>query len=87
MSTPRLRPPPGDPANPPAVQASCPPAKRYECDACGGAFEGVPGGSGLFIWTRGEETRFEEPPLCEQCAEQLTLGALALWQSEADEEG
>ena len=46
---------------------------------CGETFEGSPGGAGLFVWTRGEETRFEEPPLCERCAADLTVGALVKW--------
>jgi hypothetical protein len=61
--------------------------KTYECDLCAGAFEGPPGGSGLLLWTRGDELRFEEPPLCEQCASEITIGALMRWQIEEEEEG
>jgi len=56
-----------------------PPRVEYRCDMCGATFEGSPGGAGLFVWTRGEETRFEEPPLCERCAADLTVGALVKW--------
>jgi hypothetical protein len=59
----------------------------YECDQCGSSFEGDPAGSGLLVWTRGEEVRREEPPLCKDCAEQLTVGALLKWDLEEEEEG
>ena len=59
----------------------------FECDACGATFVGPPGGSGLLVWTRGEEIRYEEPPLCEECAEQITIGALLKWDVEEEEEG
>jgi len=62
-------------------------ARSYECDACGDSFEGEPAGSGLFLWTRGEEIRYEEPPLCEQCASRITVGALLKWDTEDEEEG
>lgn len=44
-------------------------------------------GSGLLLWTRGEELRLEEPPLCEECALKITIGALIKWESEEEEEG
>ena len=62
-------------------------AKSYDCDCCGQHFEGEPGGSGLFLWTRGEEIRYEEPPLCEVCAAEIAVGALVKWDSEEEEEG
>ena len=61
--------------------------KSYECDACGRSFEGEPAGAGLFLWTRGDEVRYEEPPLCEACASEITVGALVKWDAEDDEEG
>ena len=64
-----------------------PSASNYECDACGRLFEGAPGGSGLLVWTRGSEVRYEEPPLCEECASEITIGALLKWDSEEEEEG
>jgi len=60
---------------------------NYECDACGRVFEGEPGGAGLLIWTRGTEVRYEEPPLCEACASEITIGALLKWDVEEEEEG
>jgi hypothetical protein len=59
--------------------------QNYECDQCGGSFEGQPAGSGLFIWTRGDEIRFEEPPLCDECALAVSTCAVLMWQL-ADEE-
>lgn len=63
------------------------PPKTFDCDLCGKTFEGVPAGSGLFLWSRGEELRVEEPPLCEDCASQITIGALMKWEIEEEEEG
>jgi hypothetical protein len=62
-------------------------ARSYECDACGRSFEGEPAGAGLFLWTRGDEVRYEEPPLCEQCASKITVGALLKWDTEDEDEG
>jgi hypothetical protein len=59
----------------------------YQCDACARSFEGSPGGAGLLVWTRGEEVRYEEPPLCEECAQEITIGALLKWDGEEEEEG
>lgn len=61
--------------------------KAYDCDVCGRAFVGEPAGSGLYIWARAGEIRYEEPPLCEECAEKVTLGALLAWEREEEEEG
>ena len=65
------------------------PANRsgFECDACGKWIDGEPGGAGLFVWTRGDEVRYEEPPLCEDCASEITVGALLRWDTEDEEEG
>jgi hypothetical protein len=62
-------------------------ARGYDCDSCGQHFDGEPGGAGLFLWTRGEEIRYEEPPLCEACAAEIAVGALVKWDSEEEEEG
>jgi hypothetical protein len=55
---------------------------RYECDLCGEQFEGIPPSSGMLMWTRGEEIRTEEPPLCQKCSERLSLGALLAFEEE-----
>jgi len=54
------------------------------CDACGEEIEGAPAGSGLFLWTRGEEVRYEEPPLCERCAYAIAVGGTL--QADVEEE-
>jgi hypothetical protein len=59
----------------------------FECDACGKWIDGEPGGAGLFVWTRGDEVRYEEPPLCEECASEISVGALIRWETEEEEEG
>jgi hypothetical protein len=63
------------------------PGPGYDCDGCGQHFDGEPAGSGLFMWTRGDEVRFEEPPLCQECAQNVTLDALTRWGVEEEEEG
>lgn len=74
------------PAAPDQQPQATTPTRVYECDHCGRSFSGVPGGSGLLLWTRGEEVRYEEPPLCEECAEQITMGALLKWTIEDEED-
>ena len=61
-------------------------APTFECDACGKSVEGEPAGRGLYVWTRGDETRYEEPPLCATCANAIGLAALAQWELEEDGE-
>ena len=61
--------------------------RTFRCDHCDKTFDGDPAGSGLLVWTRGEEVRYEEPPLCEECASNITVGALLKWDVEEEEEG
>lgn len=72
-----------------AADASAEPARppSFECDLCAETFEGPPFGSGLLLWTRGDEIRPEQPPLCEECAQRLGMGALAKWAAEDEDEG
>jgi hypothetical protein len=65
-----------------AEQAAVP---TFECDACGKKVEGEPAGHGLYVWTRGDESRYEEPPLCTRCANAIGLAALAQWELEEDD--
>jgi hypothetical protein len=55
------------------------------CDACDQLIEGEPGGRGLLYWTRGEDMRLEEPPLCESCAVAVTASAHRRWDVEEEE--
>ncbi len=69
----------------PDEQSSPPPAPAsFVCDACGRTYCGTPAGSGLFLWSRGDEVRYEEPPLCEECALGVSLRALGFgdWEEE-----
>src|SRR5437868_835550 len=64
------------------------------CDACGALLalqdtaddEGfaVPG-RGTYVWSRGEEIRREDVPLCPSCAAAIGLSALARWEIEEEE--
>ena len=65
------------------------------CDACGDALRptvdddddegyGV-GGHGVYMWTRGDEVRFENAPLCASCASAIGMTALARWEIEEEE--
>ena len=42
-------------------------------------------GSGLLVWSRGEERRYQEPPLCASCATAIGVTALQRWEIEEDE--
>jgi hypothetical protein len=62
------------------------------CDVCGEHVDDddddaghAVAGHGLYVWTRGEETRREEPPLCPSCAAALGLTALARWEIDEEE--
>ena len=71
------------------------------CDACSEALsegEGADGegaddeadgyqvrGKGLYMWTRGDQIRFEEPVLCPSCGAAIGLSALARWEIEEEE--
>lgn len=58
---------------------------ELRCDACDTAIDGEPSGRGLYMWTRGEEVRFEEPALCPTCATAIGVTALAAWDAEEEE--
>jgi hypothetical protein len=59
---------------------------KATCSVCDGEIDGEPGGTGLLMWTRGEETRFDEPPICGDCARTLNVTAFARWTAEESEE-
>ena len=40
-------------------------ATELLCDVCDISIEGEPAGRGLYMWSRGDELRFEEPALCD----------------------
>jgi len=62
------------------------------CDACGAALPAEDddsaysvAGAGVYMWTRGDETRFEKAPLCADCAAAIGMTALARWEIEEEE--
>jgi hypothetical protein len=64
-----------------------------KCDACGAllpaagdddAGYGLPG-AGVYMWTRGDQVRFEKAPLCAECASAIGMTALARWEIEEEE--
>jgi hypothetical protein len=65
---------------------------QVRCDACGAGLDagdedegfGVPG-SGVYVWTRGDDVRFEKAPLCPSCASAIGMTALARWEIEEEE--
>jgi hypothetical protein len=64
------------------------------CDACGAPLPTRPDGDddgydvpgeGVYVWTRGEQVRFERAPLCSDCASAIGVTALARWEIEEEE--
>jgi hypothetical protein len=71
-------------------------ADPHRCDVCGSEAGADPSdvdddsgydvrGSGLLVWSRGEERRYQEPPLCAACAAAIGVSALQRWETEEDE--
>lgn len=66
--------------------------EAHRCDVCASALstesdeddEHGPG-SGLLVWSRGEERRYQEPPLCSSCAAAIGVTALQRWEIEEEE--
>ena len=42
-------------------------------------------GEGVYMWSRGDEARFEKAPLCPDCAAAIGMSALARWEIEEEE--
>jgi hypothetical protein len=56
------------------------------CDVCSAPLEAEGDTSrGLLVWSRGEERRYQEPPLCPSCATAVGVSALQRWEIEEDE--
>jgi hypothetical protein len=62
------------------------------CDVCGAPLPSdddedawAPSGHGLYVWSRGGETVYEEPPLCGSCSTAIGMSALARWEIEEEE--
>lgn len=67
--------------------------EKNRCDVCHEPFAGDDedagshevSGHGLLVWTRGEERRYQEPPLCPGCAAAIGMTALQRWEIEEEE--
>ncbi|CAN5924876.1 hypothetical protein BH11MYX4_BH11MYX4_57850 [soil metagenome] len=65
-------------------------SEAHRCDVCAGALDEADdadgaGGHGLLVWSRGEERRYQEPPLCATCAAAIGVTALQRWEIEEEE--
>ncbi len=60
-------------------------ATELRCDVCDVAIEGEPAGRGLYVWSRGDDVRYEEPALCGGCAVAIGMTALSAWNVEEEE--
>jgi len=66
--------------------------EAHRCDVCHEAFHNEEdeeghevAGRGLLVWTRGDERRYQEPPLCPSCAAAIGVSALQRWEIEEEE--
>jgi hypothetical protein len=66
--------------------------EAHRCDVCasllendGDAAHAQGRGHGLLVWSRGEERRYQEPPLCPTCATAIGVTALQRWEIEEEE--
>ena len=55
------------------------------CNLCELPIVGAPIASGLFMWTRGDDVRYDEPPLCNACFGALCVTGQPMWPF--DDEG
>lgn len=72
--------------------------ESHRCDVCAASLSGAAEdgdgdaddrydvtGRGLLVWSRGEERRYQEPPLCSGCAAAIGVSALQRWEIEEEE--
>lgn len=66
--------------------------EQPRCDVCGEALrddeeddEPPASGRGMLVWSRGDERRYQEAPLCSSCAVAIGVSALSRWEIEEDE--
>ncbi len=52
---------------------------KITCGLCDEPIEGRPMASGLMMWTRGDDVRYDEPPLCTRCASRIAVNAWSRW--------
>ena len=66
--------------------AVMPPGEELRCDACGEPIDGEPAGLGMFLWTRGDDVREEDAPLCAACATAIGMTAIAVAEDDGEDE-
>jgi hypothetical protein len=54
------------------------------CSSCDESLFGRPATSGLLMWSRGDEVRFDEPLLCGACATTIGITAMTRWRLEEE---
>lgn len=59
-------------------------AESIHCAICEDVIEGEIHSTGLMMWTRGDDVRYDEPPLCGPCASSISVSAWARWQPFSD---
>ncbi len=75
--------------------------ESHRCDVCAASLNSSPlaaddtdsdaddrydvTGRGLLVWSRGDERRYQEPPLCSGCAAAIGVSALQRWEIEEEE--
>ena len=65
---------------------SAPPDEPTRCSVCDDVVaEGEPIASGLMLWSRGDELRIDEPPMCGGCAATIGISLFARWTSGEEE--
>lgn len=90
------RAPSSSPAAQPAPREGCATASHEvlfaggegeRCDVCGASLDDAEarGGSGAYLFARGDEIREEEVPLCLECGTAILATALSRWEIEEEE--
>lgn len=58
--------------------------EQIQCALCDDVIEGEAYSTGLMMWTRGDDVRYDEPPLCGPCSTSITVSAWARWMQLPD---
>ena len=66
--------------------AVMPLGEELRCDACSEPIVGEPAGVGMYLWTRGDDVRSEEAPLCAACATAIGMTAIAVTEDDGEDD-
>ena len=58
--------------------------RELRCSLCDCDLPEGAASTGLFMWTRGDHVRFEEPPLCATCSRDVGISAFLRWPWDDD---